>query len=104
MKLGIAGYGFVGKAHEKIFKGTHEIIISDPAQGYYGNLKHADAIIICVSTPSNNNGFCDVQNISDVIDEGPDVPYLIKIYEPNHIIPFIRCFSNENKTENSIVT
>ena len=78
MKIGIAGYGYVGKAHEHVLKDYYDLIISDPEQGHYGDLKHADAIIICVSTPSNNNGFCDVQNISDVIDEGPDVPYLIK--------------------------
>ena len=78
MKLGIAGYGYVGKAHEHVLKDYYDLIISDPEQGHYGDLKHADAIIICVSTPSNNHGFCDVQNVSNVIDEGPNVPYLIK--------------------------
>lgn len=78
MKIGIAGYGFVGKAHELILKDYHDIIISDPKQGYYGDLRHADAIIICVSTPSNPYGYCDVTNVSDVLDDGPDVPYLIK--------------------------
>ncbi len=78
MKLGIAGYGYVGKAHELIFEPYHEIIISDPKKGHYGDLRHADAIIVCVSTPSSENGFCDVNNVMDVIDDGPDVPYLIK--------------------------
>ena len=78
MKLGIAGYGFVGQAHELIFKKSHEIIISDPAKSEYGNLKHADAIIICVSTPSASNGTCDVSNVCSVITEAPDVPILIK--------------------------
>lgn len=78
MKLGIAGYGYVGKAHELIFKDYHDLIISDPAKGQYGDLKHADAIIVCVSTPSSENGFCDVNNVMDAIDAGRDVPYLIK--------------------------
>jgi UDPglucose 6-dehydrogenase len=79
MKIGIAGYGFVGKAQELIFKDYHEIIISDPAKGEYGNLAHADAIIICVSTPQKDvSGHCDVTNVCDVIDEAPDVPILIK--------------------------
>lgn len=78
MKLGIAGYGFVGKAHEKIFKGYHDIIISDPIKGHYGNFKYADAVIICVSTPSRPNGHCNVNNVCDVIDECPDIPILIK--------------------------
>ena len=78
MKIGIAGYGYVGMAHELILKKYHEVIVSDPAKGYYGDLRHADAIIICVSTPGTNNGYCDVTNVGDVIDAGRDVPYLIK--------------------------
>ena len=79
MKIGIAGYGYVGKAHEHMFKDGHDIIVSDPAKGEYGNLKHADAIIICVSTPAKEmSGHCDVTNVCDVIDEAPDVPILIK--------------------------
>ena len=78
MKIGIAGYGYVGQAHELMFKDRHEILINDPAKGHYADLKHADAIIICVSTPGSDNGHCDVHNIGDVIDAGPDVPYLIK--------------------------
>lgn len=79
MKIGIAGYGYVGQAHELILKGYHDIIISDPAKGHYGDLNHADAIIVCVSTPPMKmSGACDVGNVADVIDAGPDVPYLIK--------------------------
>lgn len=79
MKIGIAGYGFVGKAQELIFKDYHDIIISDPAQGQYGNLAHADCVIVCVSTPQKEiSGHCDVTNVCDVIDEAPDVPVLIK--------------------------
>ena len=79
MKIGIAGYGFVGKAQEHIFKDYYDIIISDPAQGEYGNLAHADCVIVCVSTPQKEiSGHCDVTNVCDVIDEAPDVPILIK--------------------------
>jgi UDPglucose 6-dehydrogenase len=79
MKLGIAGYGFVGQAHELIFKEYHDIIISDPFKREFGNLKHADAIIVCVSTPQKEmTGHCDVTNVCDVIDEASDVPILIK--------------------------
>lgn len=79
MKLGIAGYGYVGMAHELIFKECHDIIISDPFKREFGNLKHADAIIVCVSTPQNEiSGHCDVTNVCDVIDAAPDVPILIK--------------------------
>lgn len=78
MKLGIAGYGYVGQAMEELFKDYHEIIISDPNKNHYGDLRHADAVIICVSTPGTNNGYCDVTNVGDVIEECPDANILIK--------------------------
>jgi UDPglucose 6-dehydrogenase len=78
MKIGIAGYGFVGQAHELIFKDYHDILISDPAKGHYADLTHADAIIICVSTPAGSQGGCHMDNVYNVIDKAPDVPILIK--------------------------
>ena len=70
MKIGIAGYGYVGQAHEHILKNHYDIIVSDPAKGHYGDIRHADAIIICVSTPSKEiSGHCDVTNVCDVIDD-----------------------------------
>jgi len=78
MKIGIAGYGFVGQAHELILKDYHDIIVSDPDKGHYADLQHADAIIVCVSTPPRADGSCEVANVFDVIDSAPDVPILIK--------------------------
>ena len=78
MKIGIAGYGFVGKAHELMFKDYHEILISDPDKGHYADLKHADAIIVCVSTPQGSHGGCKMDNVFNVLDGAPDVPILIK--------------------------
>ena len=78
MKIGIAGYGFVGQAHEGALKNYHDIIISDPAKKMYGDLRHADAIIVCVSTPQGSHGGCHLDNVYDVIEGSPDVPILIK--------------------------
>ena len=79
MKIGIAGYGFVGQAHHKVLEEYHEVLISDPDKGHYQDLRHCDAIIVCVSTPPMKmSGNCDVTNVCNVIDDGPDVPYLIK--------------------------
>ena len=78
MKIGIAGYGFVGQAHELILKEHVEILISDPDKGHYADLQHADAIIVCVSTPPRADGSCEVANVFNVIDSAPDVPILIK--------------------------
>jgi len=78
MKIGIAGYGFVGQAHELILKDYHDIIVSDPDKKQFGDLRHADAIIVCVSTPSRRDGACEMKNVYEVIEAAPDVPILIK--------------------------
>ena len=78
MKILIAGYGFVGKAHHELLKDNHEIIIHDPALGYNAEMQQADAVIVCVSTPPRADGGCYMDNVFDVIDLSPDVPILIK--------------------------
>ena len=78
MKIGIAGYGFVGQAHEGVLKESHEILINDPDKGHYADLSHADAIIICVSTPQSEDGSCNIKNVYSTIKDAPDVPILIK--------------------------
>jgi UDPglucose 6-dehydrogenase len=78
MKIGIAGYGFVGQAHEGVLKDYHDIIISDPAKKMYGDLRHADAIIVCVSTPQGSHGGCHMDNVYEVLEDSPHVPILIK--------------------------
>ena len=78
MKIGIAGYGFVGKAHEGVLKDYHDLIIYDPALGHYGDLRHADALIVCVSTPQGSHGGCHMDNVYCIIEDNPNVPILIK--------------------------
>ena len=78
MKIGIAGYGFVGKAYESILKEYHDLIIYDPALGHYGDLRHAEALIVCVSTPQGSHGGCHMDNVYCIIEDNPNVPILIK--------------------------
>jgi UDPglucose 6-dehydrogenase len=78
MKIGIAGYGYVGQAHEAALKDYHEILIRDPALGHYADLQHADAIIVCVSTPQHESGACNINNVYDIVSDAPPVPILIK--------------------------
>lgn len=80
MKILIAGYGFVGKAHALTLEGkgvtTH---VYDPAKGYDVFPRDIDAAIICVSTPQANDGRCDMSNVYDVVSKIPnDIPILIK--------------------------
>lgn len=105
MKLIIAGYGYVGKAVYEGFKNKHELVIIDPRHTVDKISSHhdADGIIVCVDTPTGENGII-ANNISDVLDQVPVfMPVLIKstvtpavvdamneIY-PNHSI----CYSPE---------
>lgn len=81
MKITIAGYGFVGKAHEAVLlKKQHEVSIVDPKLGatrvYDTN---PEAVIVCVSTPPDEEGGCYIENVADVVrDTDPSVPILIK--------------------------
>lgn len=81
MNITIAGYGFVGKAIEAyLHEAGHTTHIVDPK---YSNMSVLDAksdgVIICVNTPANEDGSCDMSNVIDVLENTlPKVPVLIK--------------------------
>lgn len=80
MKIIIAGHGFVGKAVAAALKLTHEIVIVDPQYTTNEIKSHhdADGIIVCVNTPTGENGI-DASNIANVLDNVPVfMPVLIK--------------------------
>ena len=78
MKIVIAGYGFVGKAHYEVLKFKHDVFVNDPHLGYTNSYDDADAVIVCVSTPPRPDGSCHMDNVFEVIEAAPDVPILIK--------------------------
>jgi UDPglucose 6-dehydrogenase len=78
MKIGIAGYGFVGKAHAAVLKDKHDIVVNDPALGFEADFADVDAVIVCVSTPQRQDGSCHMDNVYEVVETAPDVPILIK--------------------------
>ena len=110
MKITVAGYGFVGRAIEAYLKrGKIETEIIDP--NYYRTTwwkespkvydTNPDGVIICVNTPQNIDGSCDMSNVFDVVsDTDHKIPILIKstisiegwnhlkVKFPNHIITF----------------
>lgn len=81
MKIIIAGYGFVGKAVFNALKDKHEVVIVDPQYTTDEVKFHhdADGLIICVDTPSGENGIVNANNVSSVLDQVPVfMPVLIK--------------------------
>ena len=75
----IAGYGFVGKAHELLFKDFDKIEIYDPPKGMTPSLSNANAVVVCVPTPELESGACDIGAVYDVISKCKEnTPILIK--------------------------
>jgi UDPglucose 6-dehydrogenase len=80
MTVVIAGYGFVGKAHQHVFK-EQDLYIVDPQynSNKIADVKNLEAVLCCVSTPQGENGECDYSNIVNVLEQVPEsVPVLIK--------------------------
>ena len=70
MKLTLLGYGFVGKAVHALFEDHYEISIVDPA--YTSNKikdEFSDGYIICLPTPENINGSCDMSVINEMLEQ-----------------------------------
>ena len=81
MNIVIAGYGFVGKAHNNLLQDHYNINIVDPAfnNSRVYDFPEADGVVICVSTPKGIDGNCDIQNVLKVIrDTRISTPILIK--------------------------
>ena len=79
MKIGIAGYGYVGKAIAESMKDKYEVLINDPALGHKASFKEVQALIVCVSTPRSSAGYCVMDNVYQVIEKASnEIPILIK--------------------------
>jgi UDPglucose 6-dehydrogenase len=85
MEIIIAGYGFVGKAVAKAIDKTNIVYIVDPKLGpqRITDFPYAEGVIVCVGTPSDMVGDCDISQIIQVLDDTPvHVPVLIKSTVP----------------------
>lgn len=80
MHITVAGYGTVGKAHASVLTNNHIVHISDPKLRLMDEaFRGINGVIICVDTPQNSNGDCDVSNILAVLEKvHPITPVLIK--------------------------
>ncbi|NOU62714.1 hypothetical protein GC096_01470 [Paenibacillus sp. LMG 31461] len=66
MKIGIVGYGHVGKAIHALF--PKAVIYDGPLQmGSQDEVNVCDMVFVCVPTPSLPNGKCDTSIVEEVI-------------------------------------
>ena len=68
MKIGIIGYGHVGKAMHKIFKNAiiYDINLKKDTKEEINN---SDVIFICVPTPSTKEGKCNTSIVEDILSQ-----------------------------------
>lgn len=69
MKLGIAGYGNIGRYIEGVFAPHHDIAVFDPPKGLgcVADMDRCDFVFICVPTPPAPDGSCDTSVVEQVV-------------------------------------
>jgi len=70
LKIGIIGFGYVGKAMHKLFSNHYHIEIYDPLYDHSctrDKINACDAAIICVPTPKSKTGECCTDIVEDVV-------------------------------------
>ncbi len=99
MKIGIIGYGVVGKAISKGFKNLgHEVLIHDiKHKTKINDLINVEIIYLCVPSPSTNKGKCDTRIVEKCINDLNSLDYrgIIAIkstVEPGTTEKFIKKF------------
>lgn len=72
MKIGIIGYGFVGKAVAAAYEPS-QLLINDPLLEDSVSLTEikteCDAVFVCVPTPQNKDGSCDTSALVCVLEK-----------------------------------
>tara|TARA_B100000925_G_C21938059_1_gene443268 strand:+ start:82 stop:909 length:828 start_codon:yes stop_codon:yes gene_type:complete len=103
MNLGIVGQGFVGKAVFEKFRNFFSVLTYDLnskiCNSNIDEIKNKCGVVfVCVPTPMNHDGSCDISIVENVINEFSDVKGLIVINKST-VIPGTTDFFN-SKFEN----
>jgi nucleotide sugar dehydrogenase len=79
LNIGIIGVGMVGKPLMNWFlkKGWERgknlfCYDTDPKKGYFDSVTEASIVFICVPTPSNPDGSCNISVVESVVNQLPD--------------------------------
>lgn len=86
-KIGIIGHGYVGEAITQNIVSPFEPIILDPAKGFhstYDDIKTCSNVFVCVPSPQDSNGYCDVSIVENVFQnlEGYKGTIISKVTAP----------------------
>ncbi|MFA5871607.1 MAG: hypothetical protein WC858_02685 [Parcubacteria group bacterium] len=70
-KVGVVGYGYVGKAVYKFFEDNFEVAFYDPevdGSATKEEINACDLAVVCVPTPMSESGACDLSIIEEAIN------------------------------------
>ena len=71
-RIGVIGYGYVGKAMVEFFKRHYAVEISDPVLGAASatraTINACDLAVVCVPTPMRDGGSCDTSIVEGVFE------------------------------------
>jgi len=65
MKIGIIGMGYVGTAMKQLLLKNHQVVTKD--LDYGEDFDGCELVIVCVPTPTNQDGSCDISIVDEVI-------------------------------------
>jgi nucleotide sugar dehydrogenase len=98
MKIGIIGYGVVGKGMERLLRRFEVVVYDIKTQPDKGVLRGIDLAIICVPTNMKKDGSCDISIVEDAVSWVDAPLILIKSTIPPGTTEYLR--SKYNKAVN----
>jgi len=68
--IGIIGFGYVGQAVYNSIYNKEEVVIYDTNKniGTMEDILKTDFVFVCVNTPENKDGSCNIDNVYDVLE------------------------------------
>ncbi|GAA0480154.1 hypothetical protein Aca07nite_87880 [Actinoplanes capillaceus] len=81
MKIGIIGMGYVGTAMRAVFQNHADIVTYDATDDTpypHAALADCDFAIVCVNTPPDATGACDISNVAEATKQLPTQRVLVK--------------------------
>ncbi len=89
-KIGIVGFGTVGRGMHRLFEDDYSVTIYDPAENELMRLGDRDLEIICVPTPMKEDGSCDISIVEEVVSTSTAPLILIKSTVPPGTTDYLR--------------
>lgn len=92
MKIGIVGYGVLGRAVYDALKNHHDLMIIDPPAGYGNGMQFGfDAYVLCLPTPQGDDGECDYSLVEFYLDHISNYDYPTEILVKSTVPPIDLC-------------